>query len=766
MKSLSYIEIDIGLCALEYGVAPCTASISTTGSIKCFNTKRTCQDRDNYEEEDVTLRFAVSTEYLPRAIDALPLIKDIKDINFTPATVSLGENLGTRATLSVTFTDAPHSDTGVGGDKYHTDRGYDPYKQGTYWGKFRARQPFLQGRAIRWRTGTLGQSLNEMETRNFIIDSFDGPSPQGSYTLIAKDILKLADGDQSQAPDMSPGFLVAAVTSIASSLTLSPSGIGASYPTSGRAAIGGKEVVSFTRIGDAITLTARGLLGTTASAFSAQDRFQLVKTYSAADAADIIYDLMVNYAGIPASYINLSDWQVETGAFLTNLYSADICDPTSVSDLVSELITQACLVIWWDDLAQKIRLQVLRQLTVGSAALTPENTIEGTLKVAEQPKKRLSQIWVYFGRINPLKSLTEIDNYRSTSISTDEDAEEDYGTPVIKKIYSRWIPALGRTVADRLGAIQLGRFRDPPRKLSFDLARYAGTDVSLGATRAVRSTSLQDETGAQVDVPVQITRLNAPADRFSCESEEIIFKAPADDATPQTIIVDADILNVNLRVAYDAIYPAPEDGDTITCYINEGVTVGSASSSIPSFDVGTWAEDVTILLIVMGGILGLGGNGGNAGLGHLGEHGDIQTDAPPTPGLPGGPALYTRRAIHIELSGKIGGGGGGGAGFVPLVGGGGGGGAGYSSGNGGTSQGAFAGSPGTKTSGGLAGMGVGSAGSGVPFAPRAGGNGGGLGLAGQTRGSISGGAAGAAIDGVSYVTFDVNTGTISGSQIN
>ncbi|HEY0220025.1 MAG TPA: hypothetical protein VGC26_09725 [Afipia sp.] len=756
-RSLSYIEIDIPFCSLRYGettgAGTCPAVLGTDSNIKCFNTMKTCAVRESFLEETVTLRYALSTEYLPHEIEAIP---SISEITFTPATISLGVDLGQRATLSVTLNDHPHSDTGEGYDKYLADRDYDPFKQGTYWGKFRARQPFLQGRAIRWITGTLGQALADMETRHFIIDSFDGPSPQGAFTLVAKDILKIADGDQSQAPGMSAGFLVAAVTASATSLTLSPSGVGASYPSSGRAAVGGKEIVSFTRSGDVITLTARGLLGTTASAFSAQDRFQLVLSYTAADAADIIYDLMVNYAEIPAAYITLADWKAETAAFLTNLYSADICDPVSVSDLISELILQACLVIWWDEVARKIRLQVLRQLT-SSLSLTPQNIIQGSLASAEQPDKRLSQVWVYFGRINPLKSLTEIDNYRSTSVTTDEEAEEDYGVPVIKKIYSRWIPALGRTVADRLGTIQLGRFRDPPRKINFDLARYAGTDVSLGATRLVRATNLQDATGAEVDIPVQITRLNPPADRFSCEAEEIIFLAPAEDGAPQTIIVDADIFNVNLRSAYDAIYPAPESGDTITCQINEGVTVGSTSTSLPAFNVGSWPEAVTILIIINGRILGAGGAGGNNAYGHYVGASVVQ-DIPATVGLPGGPAFYTRRAVHVQLSGKIGGGGGGGGGQGALIFGGSGGGAGARGGLPGGGQYYSPGSAGTADAGGAAG--VGSAPNRVGLA------GGNLGQAGASRGFLSGGAAGNAIDGLSYITFDVNTGTIVGSKIN
>lgn len=760
MRSLSYVEVDIPFCSLRYGETTgegtCPAVLGVDSDIKCFNSVRTCAVRDSFTEEEVTLRFAKPTEYLPREIDAIP---SILDISFTPATISLGENLGTRATLTVQFKDHPHSDTGEGFDKYLADRDYNPFKQGTFWGKFRARQPFLFGRSIRLITGLLGQSLEEMEIRNYVIDSFDGPTPDGKYTLIAKDILKLVDGDKAQAPAMSPGFLVAGIAADALTATLSPSGIGNSdYPASAVATIGGKEIVGFTRSGDTLSFTARAFLNTAAAAHNAQDRVQVALRYTAADPANIIYDLMVNYAGIPAGYINLTEWQAETGAFLARLYSANICEPTSVATLISELIQQAALCIWWDDIAQKIRLQVLRGILTDATRLTPDNTLKGSLTTKEQPEKRLSQVWTYFGQVNPLKNLSDTDNYRSTSIVIDEDAEDDYGSPVIKKVYSRWIPALGRSVADRFGEIQLSRYRDPPRRLTFDTQRYANTDIQLGRGYLVASKFFQDGTGALVDVPVQITRLNPPADRFKGEAEEMLFAVPTD--TVRSIIVDSDSYNINLRSAHDAIYPPPVSGTVVECRILAGVVVGSGSTGLPAFNVGAWPSGVIVKLIVKGRIQGAGGNGGT-GRYPFNFAGN---------GLSGGPALYTRFAIELEFPspGEVWGGGGGGGGgdaannSVNGNGGGGGGGSGRVAGSGGISS-SQSGQSGSDAAGGAPGIGGAAGGSGG-----FGGDPGQPGFNGVFAffGAGFGGVAGVAIDGDSYVTTTVSGGDLRGPTVN
>ena len=223
-EALLYVELDIPYCALTYGVLPCTASLVNsppTGTIKCFNSLATCQDRPNFLDQGLagsspynptTLRFAVDTAYLPSEIWCLPFIDSVDDVDITAAIVSLGENLGQRATVKVRMRDSRYSDTGPGGDKYLSERTYNPFEQGSFWGKFRARHPFLKGRNLRVIWGVVGQTLEEMETRYFVVESINGPNLDGEFEIIAKDALKYADGDRAQAPVLSNGFLVSDIT--------------------------------------------------------------------------------------------------------------------------------------------------------------------------------------------------------------------------------------------------------------------------------------------------------------------------------------------------------------------------------------------------------------------------------------------------------------------------------------------------------------------------------------------------------------------------
>lgn len=933
--------------------------VFATGTHKCFNTRATCQSKSTFTNAPVTLRWAIPTDYLPLSIDCIP---SIDSVAFTPAVVSLGVDLGQRATLRVTFTDHKWPDTGPGYDKYLSTRPYNPFNQGTYFGKFRARQQFLKGRPLRLIRGTTDQALADMDTRHYVIDSFTGPTPDGKYTIVAKDVLSLTTGDQAQAPKISNGYLVADIDAAVSELTLTPSGVGNSeYPQSGWVSIGGKEIVSFMRdlasgndsnallvvhfdgvdnstaitdassfsrpativgaakidtaqakfgsgsglfaSGSAITfldsadwtfsgdftleawvnantlaanscilshntnssnlyhlfvsstgvvtfevrsggpviltyssaagqvstgawhhvavvrtgnnyvtyvdgvsvatLTSataipnfsntfdignnsfgnswvgwidevrvskvaryasaftpsttpfevspdvlsiiRAQFNTDAVAHSAQDRVQLCIYYLAEDPALIIADLFENYAGISSALIPISAWQTETSFFLRTVYTALLAQPTAVNVLVSELIEQAALAIWWDDRSQLLQLQVLRAISTGAYEFNPDNYLDQTFNTAEQPDKRISQVWTYFAQRNPLAIQTDASNYRSAIATVDLQAETDYGAPAIKSIFSRWIPAFGRSVAQRLNQIQLGRFRNPPRQIGFSLIRYGIQDAQLGAGYQIKGWTLQDETGALVDVPIQVTQLTPDADKLTVIAEEMLFISyDSADLNNRAIIIDNDSLNLNIRTIHDTLYPPPVAGITVNITVIAGVDVGSASMSTPAMDIGSWPAGVTLNLVVQGRIQGCGGQGDTGGGGGTG-------------GFTGGTALFTRVAINADFTGGqiwAGGGGGGRAGQAT-----GGGGAGYQGGLGGLAGAHLGpgdlGLPGTRLVGGLGG----GQGTGIVA-----GQGGGPGLDGVAAVS-AGGSKGNSIDGVSFLTIS-HAGDRRGNEVN
>lgn len=708
---------------------------------------------------DTTLRFAMDTNYLPAEIEAIP---SLTDISFTPAMVSIGGDLGQRATLSATFKDHKHI--------FYAD----DYENGTFWGKFRARYGNrLRGSNVRWIVGLDDEAFADMETRHFVIESMEGPFPNATFSLVAKDVLKFADNDRALAPVPSNGILNTTMTTSTTSITLSPTGIGnLEYPASGHINIGGQEIVSFTRSGDNLTVT-RAQKNTVAVAHDQGERMQLVLTFTGVDPAEIIETLLVDYAGVDPDYIDIDEWLNETETFFQRVFTTDIAEPTGVATLVSEIIEQAALILWWDDVQLKLRLKVIRPI-VSSTTLDESTMLAGSFAIQEQPNLRLSQVFTYFNMKNPIKGVSDVDNFKSAVLTVDLDAEDAYGAS-IKTIYSRWISSGGRDAAERINDILLARFKDAPRKFSFDLFRYGGVSPSISEGYNIENWTLQDEMGDRVSAPAQVNRINVLPDRLQIEAQEMLYTSVIlDDPYDRTIVIDADQNNVNLRTLHDSLYTAPDGvtATTITCIIESGVTVGSelpTDGSTPqvSFNVGTWPAATTLFLIINGEIIGHGGNGGQGGDAVFGNG---------RAGKQGGTAIYTRKAISIENNNAIrggGGGGGGGCGVSNGAGGGGGGGTGWNPGNGGIIG--TGGNPAVVATAGAQGLPLGTGLGGndargdtpIDGQGGAGGTYGTAGSNGQRSGTTggTGGAAGVAIDGVSYVTMS-GAGVEQGSQIN
>lgn len=790
------VEIDQPLCTRVYGdglgsptpASGCQAALSADEPRKCFNTRFTCQDPDNYNPSTLTLRFSGKQQELTRYYGRV--LPSLMGYSVTPGLINLGgmdENtsaLGQREVLSLTFEDHLHSDHLV--DKYRLERRsgaasfgspsetYNPFERGTFWGKWLARNPYNPGYPVRLYEGFMGDAIEDMVVRHYIIDRIDGPS-EGEVKIVAKDAFTRLDDRKAVAPRASRGELGANINSGSSSAALSPSGIGdIDYTASGYVAIN-DELIGYTRTADSLASLSRGAFGTTAAAHVDEDLVQQVLVYSAAAVLDIVYELLTEYGGIDAEEIDLAQWQTQASEF-TQLYSAVIAKPTPVRELIGELCQQAGFTIWHDPTTNLIKVLALRASSSVDTIDDASGIIEGSLSIRRQEERRASQIWVYYSQRNPLGDQKDPNNYRSRVVVVDPDAEdeEQYGTPKVWQIFSRWIPTSGRTSAIETGERILSIFRDPPTEAK--LALDASKDEVLGLARFItlETSEVQDVTGAVADSnQYAITSIERRDARVHIVAQGMAFATlPATpggsagtELDPRTIFIDNDASNINLRTLHDSLYEAPTDGSPplqVTFVVESGITISSSSTGSYAMRTGSWPGTVQLTLQNSGRIQGHGGDGGRGG------------DAPGgngSAGQNGGPALLVERAMTLdnsngEIFGGGGGGGGGGSmssGALQLGGGGGGGGSGAGAGAGAQGgNGTFGnGSPGSDGSGntaGSGGSGAGGAGSG--------GSGGGQGAAGSagnpgTGGVIngSGGAAGSAGNWIVGIALTTITGS-------
>ncbi len=471
-RPINVVEVDLDTCSRVYGTAPCTAAVGTTGSQKCFNTFKTCQDSANYNKAVKTYRFTDQTSFLPVGDTVYPCITnvDIASTQLKP------DSLAVSGTATISFQDFPHHDRGT--DPYYADREAGAFERGTFFSKLRARSPYIVNRVVRINSGYIDDNrVIFTRARTYFVDRLEGPDANGRVQLICKDVLRFADVEKAKVPKASRGALSAGIAVGATSLTLTPSGIGSEYAaTSDPSALKwlriGDELVTYTtRTGDTISGISRAQAGTVAKAYSAGDAVQRVAFFNNATVADAAYSLLTEYASVPAAYITKSEWDSEVAAWLAGytINGVYLSEPNGVKEELEKLLQSAGTALWWDDESAKLRLKVLVPTAIGGTVpiMNEEaNILQGSLRVRDLEKERVSRVVVYHGAIDKVGSVSK-DNSANVTISLDAATESPnaYGTEQNKEIVSRWVPTA--TLATELGNRILVRYKNTPREFIF-----------------------------------------------------------------------------------------------------------------------------------------------------------------------------------------------------------------------------------------------------------------------------------------------------------
>ena len=509
-EPIEWIEIDVDQCTLTYGSSPCAAVLGTTGSQKCHNGFKTCQDKDNYDLGSLTYTFSRPQSGLPTKVGVFPVLMSVSErsgvVNIAGTDNKLN-GLGKRETINWTCSDIPYHDRYT--DKYANERvsgaaqadgiGYKPIDRGTLFGKLRARWPYYAGRAARYCTGFIdGGVLTGVVKRHFIITDMDVDVRGNTTTFEAKDILHLADNEKALAPITSDGELLAAIDTVQTELTLTPENIGGTYPASGRAVIG-REMVDYTRVGDVVTITERGVAGTEITSHSIGDTFQTVFTKTIERVDDVIYDLLVNYANVDAAFIPVAKWEAEITRWASSMrLTVNIPKPTGVNKLIGELAVLG-LSVWWDSELQEIGLKINRPPDEDSIFEVSDNRNIKDISISDRDDDRLTQVGFYSVISDPTENPVDGNSYSRLRQIVDLDAQSDneFSDVKVRQIYTRWLGDGNESLIRILGKRLLNRFRWSPARYTFTLAD--DQDIRLTDVIRVNSRIAQDVTGLNID---------------------------------------------------------------------------------------------------------------------------------------------------------------------------------------------------------------------------------------------------------------------------
>lgn len=522
------VEIDQAICVNVWGEAPCVAALSSAFPNKCHNTRKTCADASNFDLSAVplTLRFCRSMEVIPRDWNAIPCLETTTT---TPMVLNPGGAskhsgpLGIRASVTIKMRDFPYSDFQV--DPYQAERfsgaaqfdgvGYNPIERGMFWSKWLRRNPYYINFPIRIREGYIEDNPADMITRNYVIEDISGPDANGLVTIKAQDVFALADDDKATCPVQTQGVLDGDLTAVAVTIPL-VGWIAGEYTAAGGTVRIGDECITYATatedfpVAGTCTLAGctRGTDGTTADTHSDGDIVQLC--YRVADADDVYcweaaYDLLINYANVPAAFIPYADWVTEGTTWLpTMTVTTLITEPTGINTLLGELCEQCLFDIWWDERVQEIKFQALRAPTEVPVPLNDQqHIIAGSWSMKSDMKQRASEVWVYYAPRDATKPVDESANYTRATIRIDPslEAAEKYGEARIKTIYSRWLESAAQVFQVTVRYLQ--RFQDGAKFLKIrcdakDRDIWTGTIVEVTMHSMVDAVGLPETRRWQV----------------------------------------------------------------------------------------------------------------------------------------------------------------------------------------------------------------------------------------------------------------------------
>jgi len=543
-KALVYIvELPSPRCTRVYGSAPCTAAVGVTGAQLCFNTLSSCQDEPNYAQADVPYRFSTVRLDGLQAAGEPPVIPTIINVDSTTAILQPGKGLGVRSSVSITIQDHPWSDSGC--DPYLSTRAYQPDAQGTFWGKWLARNKFWANRRLVIRTGFLNPDGSydaaNFRSRSYIVSDITGPDQNGVVTINGKDPLRFADGEKAKVPQASVAKLSVLANDVATILTVAPAEDLLTWWNASQ---------RYIRVEDEIMLvTAQTGIGTASATLTVnrasmparyEPSYNVAKEhrigagvvpcwwYDEQMIYDVLFDLLNRAAGIDASFLDYANWVTlidDQYSYLS--ISALIVNPTDVKTLITEL-TQLGVIIWWHDRDQKVKLKGVRAEDSASAFLNEaDHLVADSVQVMTDSATLITQTWMMFDLSWPLANMELLQSYRTTDVRVNLDRESDlqYGKPSIRTVRSRWL-----TVADVATVIQINgnllqQYENIRRVVSFSLdpkddGFWVGDIVSVTTRQA------QDIYGAPSSVYALLTQMQEKGDTtgllYDCVGLEVL----------------------------------------------------------------------------------------------------------------------------------------------------------------------------------------------------------------------------------------------------
>lgn len=547
-EPIRIVEIVQPLCSRVFGSSPCLA----TGS-PCYNTDKSCKYLPALDmSQSMSIFFVealaapIQEELAYQVANAIPALVSVQT---APTVLNVGGGdsskgpLGMRSVISVSVKDFPYNDYQL--DPYLSLRAYDPITKGSFWSKWLARNPFYDGYALNFYDGFLGQKLEDMTKRQYIISKIDRNT--NGVTISARDILGLPDNEGALCPAASSGVLTTDISVGQTHFTVSGADL-SQYPETGLVRIG-DEIIAYTSRVDSsgdiyFSGLTRGALDTEHAAHDQFDGVQTVVSFVDAQPHQAIYELLTVYGQVPASYIDYDAWAAEFSQWRAGYtVTRYLTEPAHVGQLIGGICQQTFSMIWWDERTLKIKWKAIRAAP-NARRIGMDNIISKSLSIRENSDQRATAVWVYYGLRSPILAVSEKANYRAAEIVASSEAARQYRNVRNVEILAPWLDdaLLSRDMA----GLYLARYKNTRQQITFDLSAKDAVDIWTGDSISIDHYLLVDVDGSATQTQWLITSAepisNGLKFRYSAEdngSAGVLWAWTSDSETRPISVVGA-----------------------------------------------------------------------------------------------------------------------------------------------------------------------------------------------------------------------------------
>lgn len=640
----------------------------TTGLAQaCHQTGHTCSALSAYLAGEQSIFFVDEKVDLPIGLSAFPaLVK----VSLTPSRLNPQAGVGESAKLSVDLRDFTYDDANM--DPYVDARSYDPSSQGTFFGRFFARDPYLQGKKIRYHEGYYAGSgtftFSHYITREYIVDDIDRPDAKGRVRIRGTDVLRLTNGDRALCPIPSTATLRNNMTAVDTAVFLPSSADAADLVGEAHVRIDDEIFALVTQTGCRWT-TTRGAGFSTVEVHSAGSVVQKCQTYSYMNVCSICMDLIVNKARISSSYIPVTSWDAEKAATLTtyNLYNI-ISVPTPVRDLLQDIMRTCDLSIWNDETVSKISLRHQSPWAVPAIVLSDSaHFIGDTMVIRGRDDIKVSRFGIRYAPTDYASDGGEFSRYQMSVNSLREDTRFD-GQRSEYIVETTWLTASHDALAATIAGRGMLRYSElAPMEAQFQGDASIVASVKTGHVVELLTRMLQDVDGSMKSTRMQVIESGPEIAGHSYRYNALLYQGLTAAAS---LAIDVSTHNYNVHSALGG----PATAVRVYLTVGSGVVVGGSGTDQVAITTSGLPAGSALYLNLVGScqVLGFRGESGIGAQGnaHL-EDGEwllINPGGAPEPGGPGGHALYVADGVaaYIDVSGGYlfaGGPGGGGGGL-------------------------------------------------------------------------------------------------------